>query len=104
MIYDVIKKRSTFCVLRFFIKKSSLCTILNFNLLCDIINTVQPNTKKHVIYYNEIYKDLEPNISDEMLAEHYNNAMRNAYMGNKLQGIIPCMNIYEFLNKLKEEE
>lgn len=52
-------------------------------------------------YYNEIYKDLEQNISNEMLAQHYNEVMRNAYMGDKLNGIIPCMGIFEFLNKLK---
>lgn len=54
-------------------------------------------------YYNEIYKDLEDDISDEMLAQHYNEAMRNAYIGDKLAGIIPCLSIYEFLDKLKEE-
>jgi hypothetical protein len=47
---------------------------------------------------------LEKDISDQILAEHYNDVMRNAYMGDKLKGIIPCMNIYEFLDKLKEEE
>lgn len=55
-------------------------------------------------YYNEVYKDLEENISDEILAQHYNDAMRNAYMGDKLNGIIPCMGIFEFLDKLKEAE
>ena len=55
-------------------------------------------------YYDEVYKFIENDISDEILAEHYNDIMRNAYMGNKLQGIIPCMSIYEFLNKLKNSE
>lgn len=54
-------------------------------------------------YYNEIYKFIEEDISKEMLAQHYNDVMRNAYMGNKLNGIIPCMSIFEFLEKLKEE-
>ena len=62
------------------------------------------NFKSCQRYYNEVYKDLEKDISDEMLAQHYNETMRNAYMGDKLQGIIPCMSIYEFLNKLKEED
>lgn len=53
-------------------------------------------------YYNEVYKTLEPDISDEILTQHYNDVMRNAYMGDKLNGIIPCISIYEFLNKLKE--
>lgn len=54
-------------------------------------------------YYNKIYKDLENDISDEMLAQHYNEIMRNAYIGDKLNGIIPCMGIFEFLNKLKTD-
>ena len=54
-------------------------------------------------YYNEIYRDLEENISKEMLAQHYNDVMKNAYMGDKLNGIIPCMGIFEFLEKLKED-
>lgn len=54
-------------------------------------------------YYDEVYKNFESDISDEILAQHYNDAMRNAYMGDKLNGIIPCMGIFEFLDKLKEE-
>lgn len=55
-------------------------------------------------YYDEVYKNFENDISDEILAQHYNDAMRNAYMGDKLNGIIPCMGIFEFLDKLKEEK
>ena len=55
-------------------------------------------------YYDEIFKDIEKDISTEMLAQQYNDVMRNAYMGNKLEGIIPHMSIFEFLDKLKEEE
>lgn len=55
-------------------------------------------------YYDEIYCFIENDISAEILAEHYNDIMRNAYMGNKLAGIIPCMGIHEFLNKLKVGE
>ena len=51
---------------------------------------------------DEIYKNLEDDISPEMLAQHYNDTMRNAYMGDKLNGIIPCMSIFEFIQKLKE--
>lgn len=54
-------------------------------------------------YYDEIYKIFEPDISNEILAEHYNDVMQNAYMGNKLNGIIPCIGIFEFLDKLKAE-
>ena len=54
-------------------------------------------------YYNEAFKLIESDISNEILAQHYNEIMRNAYMGNKLEGIIPCMGIFEFIEKLKEE-
>lgn len=52
-------------------------------------------------YYEEVYKDLENDISEEILAQHYNDTMRNAYAGDKLNGVIPCMGIFEFLDKLK---
>ena len=55
-------------------------------------------------YYDEVYSTLEEDISMEILAQHYNDVMRNAYLGNKLAGIIPCMSIFEFLDKLKEAE
>ena len=52
-------------------------------------------------YYDEVYSLIEKDISKEILAQHYNETMRNAYMGDKLNGIIPCMGIFEFLEKLK---
>ena len=54
-------------------------------------------------YYDEVYKNLEKDISNEILAQQYNDIMRNAYMGDKLNGIIPCMGIFEFLDKLRKE-
>jgi len=55
-------------------------------------------------YYDEVYSLIEKDISKEILAQHYNETMRNAYMGDKLNGIIPCMGILEFLEKLKEAD
>ena len=55
-------------------------------------------------YYDEVYSLIEKDISKEILAQHYNETMRNAYMGDKLNGIIPCMGIFEFLKKLKEAD
>ena len=52
-------------------------------------------------YYDEVYKYIENDNSDEILAHHYNETMRNAYMRDKLNGIISCMSIFEFLDKLK---
>ena len=54
-------------------------------------------------YYDEIYKDLEKDISIDILSKQYNDIMRNAYMGNKLDGIIPHMGIFEFLDTLKND-
>ena len=50
-------------------------------------------------YYDEVFKDLEKDISEEIIAQHYNEIMRNAYMGDKLNGIVPCMGIFDFLEK-----
>jgi hypothetical protein len=55
-------------------------------------------------YYDAIYKDLENHIPQDMFAQQYNDMMRNAYLGDKLMGIIPSMGIYEFLNTLKTME
>lgn len=53
-------------------------------------------------YYNEIYKEIEPKISDEILSEVYNEAMRNAYAGNKMFKIIPAIGFKEFMEKLRK--
>ena len=45
---------------------------------------------------------MEKDISPEILAEQYNDIMRNAYMGDKLRGIIPHVSIFEFLDQLKK--
>lgn len=53
-------------------------------------------------YYDEVYKNLEGDISKEIFSQQYNEIMRNAYMGDKLNGIIPHIGIYEFINQLKD--
>ena len=53
-------------------------------------------------YYDEVFKDIEKDIPKEMLAQQYNDIMRNAYMGNKLEGIIPHIGIFEFFDELKK--
>ena len=53
-------------------------------------------------YYDEVYSDLKDDISEDMLSQQYNEVMRNAYMGDKLNGIVPSIGIYEFLDKLEE--
>lgn len=54
-------------------------------------------------YYDEVFKDLEKDIPRQIMVDNYNAVMRNAYMGNKLEGIIPHMTIFEFLDALKED-
>ena len=54
-------------------------------------------------YYDEVYSTLEKDISIEIFAKQYNDIMRNAYFGDKLNGIIPCIGIFEFLEKLRCE-
>lgn len=54
-------------------------------------------------FYDEVYASIEEDIPAEMFAQHYNEVMRNAYTGDKLNGIIPCMSVYEFIEKLKED-
>jgi hypothetical protein len=54
-------------------------------------------------YYDEVFRDLEKDLPKELLAQHYNEVMRNAYMGNKLDGIIPHMTIFEFLDAMKQD-
>ena len=48
-------------------------------------------------FYDEVYKEIEPKVTDEVLAEVYNEIMRGAYAGNKLFKIIPSIGIKEFL-------
>lgn len=55
-------------------------------------------------YYKEIYKSIEDTIPKEIFAQHYNEVMRSAYMADKLNGIIPCIGIYEFIEKLREAD
>lgn len=54
-------------------------------------------------FYREVYREVKDKIPEDAFKQVYNDTMRNAYMGDKLQMIIPCMGIYEFLDKLEEE-
>ena len=51
-------------------------------------------------FYDEVYKEIEPKIKEEVLAEVYNEIMRGAYAGNKLFKIIPSIGIKQFLEML----
>jgi hypothetical protein len=53
-------------------------------------------------YYDEVFRSIEEDIPRDMLAQQYNDIMRNAYLGNKLEGIIPHIGIFEFFDELKK--
>lgn len=54
-------------------------------------------------FYREVYREVKDKIPEDAFKQVYNDTMRNAYVGNKLQMIIPCMGVHEFLDKLEEE-
>lgn len=57
------------------------------------------NAKK---FYNECFKDIEHNISDEILTEFYTTLY--AAKGQDLIGIIPQITFFDFMEKIKTEE
>lgn len=64
---------------------------------------VEQNWSSCKLFYKEVYDEVKHKIPDEVFRQAYNDVIRNAYMGDKLQGIIPCMGIQEFLDKLDKE-
>lgn len=62
------------------------------------------NFKWCKLYYDEIYRNIENDISIDILSQQYNDIMKNAYMGDKLNGIIPHIGIFEFLDSLKDTD
>ena len=63
----------------------------------------EQNWESCKLYYREIYREIKDKIPEKAFVEAYNNVIRNCYMGDKLNGIIPCMSIYEFIAKLDKE-
>ena len=64
---------------------------------------IEQNFKACKEYYNQIYKEIEPKVNDDVLGDVFSEVMRNAYNGSKMIKIIPALGIKEFLEKLKEE-
>ena len=54
-------------------------------------------------FYREIYREIKDKIPDDVFKAVYNKILRNCYMGDKFNGIIPCMGVYDFINKLDSE-
>lgn len=81
-----------------------------FNLYEYYIETVardqrfiDQNWSSCKLFYKEVYDEVKHKIPDEVFKQAYNDVIRNAYMGNKLDGIIPCISIKDFLDKLDRE-
>lgn len=55
-------------------------------------------------FYNTCYKKIESNITDEMLAVAYSMNQQSNWGSGKMVGIIPCMGIKEFMDKLHSEK
>lgn len=54
-------------------------------------------------FYHTCYKKIEHNITDEMLAYSYSAVMQGKSAGGVMLGIIPCIGIKEFMDKLHTE-
>ena len=54
-------------------------------------------------FYHTIYKKIEPNITDEMMSYAYSATMQGKHVSGTMLGIIPCMGIREFMDKIRTE-
>ena len=54
-------------------------------------------------FYHACYKKIEPNITDEMFAFAYSNVMQGKCAGGAMTGVIPCIGVLEFMDKLRNE-
>lgn len=92
-------------------------TILNFTVSCMMylyLSYIQctyhsPNTAQEIlnhckVYYDEMYKSIESDISEELFIKEHNHIMKLVINDCELYGYIPCVTIHEFLNKLKEND
>lgn len=55
-------------------------------------------------FYHTCYKQIEQNITEDMLSMAYSMVMQGKFAGNAMAGIIPCMGIREFMDKLHTEK
>lgn len=58
-------------------------------------------TKK---FYHTCYKKIEQNVTEDMLAMAYSMVMQGKAAGGSMTGIIPCMGVREFMEKLHKEK
>lgn len=54
-------------------------------------------------FFHTCYKKIEANISEEMLAFAYSTVMQGKFASGSMMGILPCMGLNEFFDKLRTE-
>ena len=54
-------------------------------------------------FYHQAYKKIEHHITEETFAFAYSSVMQGKHMGGSMLGIVPCMGIREFMEKVKNE-
>lgn len=84
---------------------SCMIHIWHFHIQCahHSPKTLDQNFEYCKMYYNEIYKNIEPDITEEDFINAQNDVMRLVLHSCKLNNYIPYIGIYEFLDKLKQE-
>lgn len=55
-------------------------------------------------FYHACYKRIEQDISDEIFGQMYSQVSQDKWASGSMFGIIPQIGIYEFMEKLREEE
>lgn len=55
-------------------------------------------------FYHSCYKRIEDDITDEVLSEMFSIASMEKWGSGSLQGIVPCIGIKEFIEKIKNEK
>ncbi len=55
-------------------------------------------------FYHECYKRIEPDISDEIFSQMYSMCSQEKWASGTLFGIVPHIGIYEFMEKLRNED
>lgn len=55
-------------------------------------------------FYNKCYRKIEDDIPDEAISEVFSRVSAEKWGSGSLLGIVPCIGIHEFLDKVKNEE
>lgn len=54
-------------------------------------------------FYHTCYKKIEDRITEEMLGIAYSMVMQGKFVGGSMMGIVPCMGVQEFMEKIRSE-